>query len=90
MAAATYNPAMPIFRGLLLLAAIWLAVVVARQLYRSYQRQRMPQSQGQAKPLPTRVVRCQQCGVHIPETEAITEGDRYFCSKACHNMHRAP
>jgi uncharacterized protein len=81
---------MPIFRGLLLLAAVWLAVVVARQLYRSYQRQRMNRPQTPARPLPTRVVRCQQCGVHIPETEAIANGDRYFCSNHCRSKHRAP
>jgi uncharacterized protein len=28
----------------------------------------------------TRMVRCAQCGLHLPEGEAIREGQRFFCS----------
>ena len=26
------------------------------------------------------MVKCQQCGLHIPEKEAIKQGDKIFCS----------
>ena len=28
----------------------------------------------------TLMVKCQQCGLHIPEKEAIKQGDNIFCS----------
>lgn len=31
---------------------------------------------------PQRIVSCDRCGVHVPETEAIAEGDRHYCCEA--------
>ena len=28
----------------------------------------------------TRMVRCLQCGLHVPEHEAISQGGKHFCS----------
>ena len=33
-------------------------------------------------PLPERMVRCAQCGVHLPESDALADGDRHFCNEA--------
>lgn len=33
-------------------------------------------------PLPERMVRCAHCGVHLPESEALLDGDRHFCNEA--------
>lgn len=31
---------------------------------------------------PQRIVRCDRCGVHVPESEAIADADRHYCSEA--------
>jgi len=31
--------------------------------------------------LPERMVACGHCGVNLPESEAVEEGGRYFCSE---------
>ena len=28
------------------------------------------------------IMRCEHCGVHVPASEAITDGDRVYCSEA--------
>lgn len=28
------------------------------------------------------MVECAHCGVHVPETEGVRDGDRFFCSEA--------
>ncbi len=33
-------------------------------------------------PLPERMVRCAHCGVHLPESDALVDGDRHFCNEA--------
>ena len=30
---------------------------------------------------PTPIVKCEQCQVHLPETEAFASGSRWFCSE---------
>jgi uncharacterized protein len=33
------------------------------------------------KPPIANMVRCAQCGLHVPQQEAIQNGDRYYCCK---------
>ena len=33
------------------------------------------------------MVRCARCGVHLPRSESITEGGRFFCSSEHRNDH---
>jgi len=35
-----------------------------------------------------KMVRCKQCGLHIPDNEAIKQGDNVFCSLKHANQHR--
>jgi len=63
-------------RLILLAAAIWLAIVFIRQLLQG----------GKPPARATRVgeqnmVRCAQCGTHVPESEAIPDGGRFYCSE---------
>ena len=86
----TYNHTMPIFRGFILLLAIWLAFVLARQLYRSYRLdQTNAKSPSDISPSLdyTNTVACDTCRTHVPKTEAIHKDGRYFCSQACAAQH---
>ncbi len=63
-------------RLILLAIAIWLAITFIRQLLQSGKppaRQHRPGEQN--------MVRCAQCGVHVPETEAVRDDGRYYCSE---------
>ena len=35
-----------------------------------------------AKPEPEDMVRCAHCGVHLPVSESVRDGELYFCSAA--------
>lgn len=71
---------MPFFRGLIFILAVWLAFVLARQLYRSHLRKRATTQQTPDKQLAVTVIPCEYCGVHIPKSEAVTANGHYFCS----------
>lgn len=77
---------MPIFRGLLVMLAIWLVFVLARHLYKSNRLQRSSK-QTSTQAIYTKTVPCALCGVHTPKTEAIDQNGRYFCSEQHSNQH---
>jgi len=31
---------------------------------------------------PERMVRCAHCGVHLPESDAVVDGEQHFCNEA--------
>ena len=37
---------------------------------------------------PEDMVRCAHCGVHLPVSESVRDGDLYFCSAAHRDAHR--
>ena len=53
------------------------------QMVKNYLRKQELRSAAEArrKPqAPARIVKCEQCGVHLPEPEACAADDRWFCS----------
>jgi uncharacterized protein len=63
-------------RTLVILIAVALVVMAVRRLLRS---SRTPSRRGQQA---ARMVQCERCGIYIPENEALSRGDRYYCSAA--------
>ncbi|WP_240494540.1 PP0621 family protein [Azonexus hydrophilus] len=45
-------------------------------------RAELPPAAETPPPLPERMVRCAHCGVHLPESDALADGDRHFCNEA--------
>lgn len=37
------------------------------------------QTAERGKGVPERMVACDHCGVHVPESEGVRDGDRFFC-----------
>jgi uncharacterized protein len=64
------------------LGKIFLFVVLALVVYAVFKgaaaskRRRPPNSKA-----PERMVTCAQCGVHLPESEALEDSGRFFCSE---------
>ena len=84
---------MPLVRGLFLLLAIWLAFVLARQLYRNTRSGR-PAARDPGPRHDTTLpyaamVACATCRTHTPKTEAICLNGRYFCSESCRRQGEA-
>ena len=51
--------------------------IVVYLLLKSYRRQEPRQDQSQAS---EEMVRCEQCGVHLPRSESFLAGGKFFCS----------
>lgn len=67
---------MNLLRFILLVLAIWL-------IFRWVKRyvNRPSKTSSRIPPEPSDMVRCEQCGLHIPKIEAVRDGDRYYCSR---------
>ena len=69
---------MPIFRWIIIGLAIWLVVVILRQMIGT-RRQKSAAKKSPPASAYTAMVSCHHCNLHIPQAEAIQEGDRYYC-----------
>lgn len=59
--------------GLLIFAVFWLG----RRLL-----QRRPNAARRAEPAAAPMVRCAHCGLHVPQAEALSSADRWYCCTA--------
>jgi uncharacterized protein len=66
---------MYIIRFLVVVLAVWAAILILRQLLRSSRRQEVKRIPGND------MVRCARCGLHIPTEEAVRDGEHYYCSE---------
>ncbi|HET8668331.1 MAG TPA: PP0621 family protein [Terriglobales bacterium] len=69
---------------------IFLAAIVAviYLLLKSY-RGRNPTPKQQAPDRAEDMVRCAQCGVHLPRSESILADGKYYCSEAHRREHQS-
>jgi uncharacterized protein len=68
---------MNFFRLLILALAIWLAYRVIKH-YLGRPKPPAPQADSTSAP---DMVRCEQCGLHVPKLEAVRDGDQFYCGK---------
>lgn len=58
----------------------WIALIAAAfWLWRKLKRKRPTPK---AEPNTTPMVRCSQCGLHVPQTQALQTRNRWYCSRA--------
>jgi uncharacterized protein len=67
-----------LLRLLIIFAALWLAVQLVRRALRSDQ---SSASHNNTSPNPPRMLPCAYCGVHVPESEAITRAGKIYCCR---------
>ena len=66
--------------GLIRLITFLLVAWVVWSMYRKYQRAMGASARGKSLPNKT-FVKCVYCDVHLPEAEAVKEGNDWFCSR---------
>jgi len=83
---------MGLFRLIFLGLIVWLIYRVVRALTGAAEQTAARRSQHSPprtagtegkpsdEPATNRMVRCAECGLHVPFDEAVRDGDRYFCS----------
>jgi uncharacterized protein len=65
-------------RILLLITAIVAIFLIVRVLLRRPPREAQPDARLKDQ---GSIVRCDHCGTHIPQQEAVRQGDRSYCSR---------
>lgn len=71
-------------RTLVLIIAVALVVIIVKRWLTQASGQRSPRPRPER---PQRMVRCQHCGLHVPEGEAIADGGRFYCSEEHRRLH---
>ena len=75
-----------LFLAVVIVVIYWLLKSYRKQLPRGgspKEGDRGEVSSGQAEDM----VRCVQCGVHLPKRESILVGGKFYCSEAHHRLH---
>ena len=62
---------------LLIVGVVWFLVKNFLRKQQLRERREAP-----AQPRVNRIVRCAQCEVHLPEEDAVRDGDTWFCTMA--------
>jgi uncharacterized protein len=72
----------------LLRLLFWVALIVAALwLWRRVTRK---PAAGNAQQRTVKMVRCAQCGVHLPQGQALKEQDRWYCSRSHLEQDKKP
>ena len=67
---------------------ILIAIFIAYWIIKSYKRKaRGPDRAPGASPHGEDMVRCAQCGVHLPRSESLMTGQTFFCSADHRRLH---
>ncbi|QEP43692.1 hypothetical protein D5085_11535 [Ectothiorhodospiraceae bacterium BW-2] len=75
--------------GFIRLLIIGLIIWLLLRLYRGWQQkqQQLPQERRSPRQIGT-MVRCDYCGLHIPDTEAIISDKSHFCCEQHRKQHQ--
>lgn len=75
---------------LLFLAAIVAVVYILLNSYRHRASGGKSPEKAEYPPRGEDMVRCVHCGVHLPKSESILAGGKYYCSDAHLRAHQSP
>lgn len=68
----------------------WIALfVLAWWLWRKATRPAKPAAKAKADDQATPMVRCSQCGIHVPQSHALQDERNWYCSRAHLEQDRA-
>ncbi len=78
---------MNLIRLLIIALLAWLAYRFIKRLINPEPSQSV-QGKGEAPAVDT-MVRCEECGLHVPDAEAVHDGGHTYCSTRHRDQHRA-
>ena len=67
-----------------------LVIVVVYGLYRAHKRKAGRSSWRAGGAAAEDMVRCAQCGVHLPRSESLMNGELFYCTPEHRRLHRTP
>lgn len=70
---------------LLLAVVVWLVYSLLKKYARSVEKDEMATP---SSPIEEDMVRCAQCGVHLPKSESILARGEYYCSDEHRRQHQ--
>ena len=67
-----------------------LGLVVAYSIFKAYKRKisRAAKPPGEASGAAEDMVRCAQCGVHMPRSESLMSGQTFYCTPEHRRLHQ--
>lgn len=71
-----------LIRLILILLLVWVAWRLLKQTLLSGPGQGSSEGKEGSSNSATRMVKCEQCGVHLPEAEAVREEQNFFCGQS--------
>ncbi|WP_043308907.1 PP0621 family protein [Pseudomonas sp. ML96] len=67
----------------------WIALIAAAVwLWRRFNRPARPTPSATQEHEAAPMVRCAQCGVHVPQDKALPQGAQWYCSQAHLDQHQ--
>ena len=63
-----------LLRLIIILFGVWLVIQIIKRSFASSARAT------RTKPAIAKMVACAHCGVHVPESEAVRDDNRFYCS----------
>ena len=63
-----------LLRILIILFGLWLVIQIIKRAFAT-----PPEENRTAKPAIPRMVACAHCAIHVPEAQALRDGDRVYC-----------
>lgn len=70
---------MNLFRLIAFALLVWIAWLMLKNYLA---KQRNTRNATPRKPISGKIVKCQTCDLHLPEADAVSEGDAWFCCQA--------
>lgn len=74
---------MNLIRLLVIAAVVWLAYV----LFKRWLAEKQSPRRGEEPRSQERMVKCAYCGVHVPESQALRNGNHSYCSPEHRDAH---
>jgi uncharacterized protein len=71
------------------LILILVAVAIAYWIIRSYKKKLDKSGRRRSAPAGEDMVRCAQCGLHLPRSEGVASGDHFYCSPDHRRLHQS-
>jgi len=68
---------------LLLALAVWIVLSILKSYSRNVD------SSVKNSSAPEDMVKCAQCGVHLPKSDSVVVQDQYYCSEAHSKLHKS-